>query len=261
MIRLLYIVWGGWLFCACEVTFAKPVTVYVYHDDAPYLIPDSLDISNVFISQLNERQQTIQFVRQNIKRPQLNSIVESGMPYLILWANPLWFEWRDREVLASKVIFWDADTLVSKVDRAIDFSRPTKLFGLRIGVRAGHFYSNLDKYFKSGKIKRVDSSSSLENYLKLKNNQLDAFVDSRSTISYMQKKLTFTQELYFSINPQDAFSRHILTSRHYKKILPGINKVILEMNNDQSWQATMEDFGLNDLVNPFELDLNELDSI
>lgn len=241
---------------------ASSYTIYVYHDDAPYSIPaDTTDISREWVKQANARQQQIKLELKHIDRPILNSMVESGQPYIILWANELWFKFRDKNVKSSRVIFWDADTLVSLLHNPISYHNPKELIGLRVGARYGHYYSDLNQLFKEDKVHRIDARSSLENYLKLKNGIISAFLDGRSTILYMQKKLVFSRELFVSSNPQDAYSRHVLVSKHYEWMLPTINRIIDEMNNDREWQSKMEQWGLSELVNPFELDLKELDQL
>jgi polar amino acid transport system substrate-binding protein len=241
--------------------YGSPMSVYVYHDDAPYWVEGELDLSQQWVQEFNQKQSDIQLKIEHIERPALNAVVESGQPYIILWANKLWFKRRDSGVLSSEDIFWDADTLVSLVDNPIDFSRAEQLVGLKIGARSGHFYSDFNPLFKSGRIMRIDSKSSLSNYKMLTQGKIHAFLDSRSTIAYMQKKNIFTGNLYVSLNPQDAYSRHVLVSKHHAAILPLIDKVILEMKNDQAWQVKMEKWGVLKLVNPFELDLQELNEI
>ncbi len=235
--------------------------VYIYHDDAPYFIKNELDLSQQWVSEFNHRQSLVQFELQHIERPTLNAMVESGQPYIILWANELWFKHRDKDVLSSATIFWDADTLVSRAETPVDFNSAEQLSGLKIGARYGHFYTDFNPLFKAGRIRRMDAKSSLENYKMLQAGKIDAFLDSRSTISYMQRQSIFSQDLYVSLNPQDAYSRHVLISKHHKNILTSINKVILEMQNDQAWQSKMQNWGLLGLVNPFELELRELNEI
>ena len=230
-------------FClACSsLAFSLSVPIYVYHDDAPFFIDAKTDLSEQWVSAFNEKQSALQLNLQHIKRPELNAIVETGKPYFILWANQLWFKHRDKGVLSSDPIFWDADTLVSGQKNTIKYHQATDLEGLNIGVRAGHFYSDLNPLFKAGKI--------------------DGFLDSRSTILYMQKQKILTSDFYVSITPQDAFSRHVLVSANYEQWLPLINKTIAQLKEDKTWQATMSFWGLRMLVDQFELDLKELNEI
>jgi hypothetical protein len=241
--------------------FSASVAVYVYHDDAPFFIQAETDLSEQWVAAFNQKQTEIELKLQRIKRPELNAIVETHKPYLILWANQLWFKHRDKGVLSSDPIFWDADTLVSSQKNAIKYHQATDLEGLNIGVREGHFYSDLAPLFKAGFVHRVDAKSSFQNYEKLKTDKVDAFIDSRSTIIYMQKQKTLTSEFYVSITPQDAFSRNVLASEHYEAFLPLINKTITAMKKDKAWQDTMSYWGLRHLVDQFELELKELNEI
>lgn len=244
-----------------SVVFSLSVPVYVYHDDAPFFLDGNDDLSQQWVAAFNQKQSDIQLKLQHIERPELNVIVEAGKPYLILWANQLWFKHRDKGVLSSDPIFWDADTLVSSQKNAIKYHQATDLEGLNIGVRAGHYYSDLNPLFKAGFVHRVDAKSSFQNYERLKAGKVDGFLDSRSTIIYMQKQKTLTSEFYVSITPQDAFSRNVLASEHYEQLLPLINQTIAAMKEDKAWQNTMEYWGLRKLVDQFELDLKELNEI
>jgi hypothetical protein len=245
----------------CSTAFSQSVPVYVYHDDAPYWIDNQVDLSQQWVAQFNQKQASIKLELKHIERPTLNAMVESGQPYIILWANELWFKRRDPNVLSSELLFWDADTLVSLVDSPIDFNRAEQLQGLKIGARSGHYYSDFNPLFKSGRITRVDAKSSPQNYKLLSSGKINAFLDSRSTIAYLQKNNDISSNIYVSLNPQDAYSRHVLVSKQHKGLLPIINKVILEMKNDQAWQMKLESWGISKLVNPFELDLEELNEI
>ena len=250
-------------FClACSsLAFSQSVPIYVYHDDAPFFIDAKIDLSEQWVSAFNEKQSALQLNLQHIKRPELNAIVETGKPYFILWANQLWFKHRDKGVLSSDPIFWDADTLVSGQKNTIKYHQATDLEGLNIGVREGHFYSDLNPLFKAGFVQRVDAKSSYQNYQRLKAGKIDGFLDSRSTILYMQKQKILTSDFYVSITPQDAFSRHVLVSANYEQWLPLINKTIAQLKEDKTWQATMSFWGLRMLVDQFELDLKELNEI
>lgn len=252
---LLSVLFSTWVLSA-------PLDIYMYHDDAPFSLPaEDSDLSREWIAQVNQRQQVLQLRLVKIDRPTLNSMVEAGQPYMILWSNPQWFRFRDPNIQSSDPIFWDADTLVSLTKAPVDYQNPSKLLGLKIGARNGHYYDNLNALFKENKVHRVNSRSSLENYLKLKNRVVDAFIDSRSTILYMQKRLRFSQDLFVSMHPQDAYARHVLSSKKYAWALPHLNRVIEKMNNDQKWQEKMDKWGLLELVNPLELDLIELEQL
>ena len=256
--RVLTLVFGL-MFGSTAICATFPV--YVYHDDAPYFIDAKEDLSEQWVRLFNQKQSQFQFQLQHIARPDLNALVEKGQPYLILWANELWFKYRDKKVMSSSAIFWDADTLVSILNKKIHFRQAQDLEGLNIGVRFGHYYSDLNPLFKAGRVTRVDAKSSFENYQRLKAGQIDGFVDSRSTILYMQDKQILTNEFHVSLTPQDAFSRHLLLSHHYAWMLPQLNQTIEAMKVDKTWQAHMQQWGLMALVDQFELELEELDEI
>lgn len=254
MFMLVFILFVGSSLAHASETYP----IYVYHDEAPYQINGSTDLSHNWVAAINLQQATFQLALTHINRTKLNGLVESGQPYLILWANSLWFKGRDPALLSSRVIFWDADTLVSRVEKPYELNDFTTLAGLRIGTRRGHFYANLEGMFNAGPIKRVDAQTSLINYQRLFNNEIDGFLDSRSSILYTQKKIQNVAKLHVSSHPQDAYSRHVLLSKHYAWLLPTLNKAIVNMQQDPAWQQQLKQWGLEGLINPFELELNEL---
>ena len=243
------------------VLASESYPIYVYHEEAPYQIKQQADLSHHWVQFINQQQDAFKLTLTYINRSKLNGLVESGQPYLILWANSLWFKFRDASLLSSVAIFWDADTLVSSVETPYDLKDFSTLTGLTIGTRKGHFYANLEPMFKAKTIKRADSTSSLINYQKLFDGKIDGFLDSRSSILYTKKQLKNSTKLHISSNPQDAYSRNVLLSKHYAWLLPALNKAISEMQQDANWQDELNRWGLQELINPFELDLNELNQL
>ncbi|EAT11024.1 transporter substrate-binding domain-containing protein [Bermanella marisrubri] len=243
-------------------THAQPVTlpVFVYHDEAPlHLDSNELDLSQAWAKTMNAQQSQYCFVIQKITRPALNHWVEGESPFMILWANTLWFRSKDTNIKATKPLFWDADVVVSLRDNPVQLQTFDDLIGLRLGARDGHYYKGLEECFSDGRIKRVDSNSSKDNLRSLMNSEIDAYIDSRSSVLFTKQNNAYEQPVYIAGLAHDAFSRHLVVSRDYFELLPFLNQQIEQLKASSEWQSYIQGFAIHRLVDPFELDLKELD--
>lgn len=238
----------------------KTLPIFVYHDEAPlHFDTTDYDLSQAWANAINAQQSRYRFVIQKITRPALNHWVEGESPFMILWANTLWFRARDANIKATDALFWDADVVVSLRDRPVQFQSFSELVGLKLGAREGHYYKGLMDYFADGRIERIDSDSSEENFEKLVSGKIDAYIDSRSSILFNRQNNVYTQSIYVSALPHDAYSRHLIVSSDYFDLLPFLNEQIELLKSSSEWQTYLERFAIRRLVDPFELDLNELD--
>lgn len=260
----------GWarcvlVLCMCFATHlsqAKTYQIYSYHTDAPFYLPtEPHDLSRAWVQNFNKLNSDVQLELIQIPRPELNDLVKSGKPYLILWANPLWFKSKDKHVSATDVIFWDADIWLSNKSKPVKYESPEDLIGLTIGGRTGYFYKGVNALVDQKKIKHIDQSNDLKNADNLINKNIDAFVMSRSSYLYWETTDIDVQPFYSAISAHDAFTRHILLSKSNKHLLPLLNQTIRTLKDDAIWDLQLIMWGVNDLVNPFELDLDDLQGV
>lgn len=255
ILSLVILIWQGP--CLAQ---PKTLPVFVYHDEAPlHLNSGDTDLSQAWANAMNAQQSKYRFVIQDIARPALNHWVEGESPFMILWANTLWFRARDTNIKATTPLFWDADVVVSLRDNPVQFQTFDDLIGLKLGAREGHYYKGLMDFFADGRIQRMDAESSEENFKQLISGKIDAYIDSRSSVLYGQANGAYEQPIYISGLAHDAFSRHLLVSSDYFQLLPFLNKQIESLKASSEWQAYIEHFAIRRLVDPFELDLKELD--
>ncbi|MDF2177343.1 transporter substrate-binding domain-containing protein [Aliiglaciecola sp. CAU 1673] len=237
----------------------KPQRVYSYHAVAPFYMPEeSLDLSRAWVAAFNNWQQEVKLELVNIERPALNAIVESEQPFLILWANPLWFQFRDPDLQASDSVFWDADVWISRNDAPVRYREPENLIGKTIGARKGFYYKGVNELVNAGKVMRVDTDSDEHSLSLLQKGKVETFVMPRSSLLYWQAYNVMPDNLHVAQAPHDAYTRHVLLSADNAKLLPLFNRFIRMLREDADWQKKLEFWGVKDLLNPFELDLDEL---
>lgn len=235
------------------------IPVYSYHSDPPFQLPgQTKDLSQSWIDELNKYSEDITFELIRIERPKLNQIVESGQAYLILWANAAWFKRLDPKVKASDIIFWDADIWVSKAASPVFIREPIDLVGKKVGARKGFYYKGISPLMKKGEITRINNLNDKANYQALLDNKLDAYVMSRSSFMYWVAHGLKTDDLYVAQSPHDAFTRHLLYSQNYSHLKTKFNDFIKHIRTNREWQEKLVFWGVEKLVNPFELELDEL---
>jgi ABC-type amino acid transport substrate-binding protein len=240
-------------------SLAQTFNVYSYHIDPPFqLESDRVDLTADFITRLNQWQNKHVFKLQLISRPDLNQKLIDNEPYLILWANPLWFKSKDKHVMATEHIFWDADVWVSHRSRPVKYTQPSDLIGKHIGARRGYYYHGVTQLINNHKIQATRQVNDKLNADMLMKKKIDAFVMSRSSYLYWEARKKNTSDFYVSISPHDAYQRRILVSQSNQHLIPLLNSFISETKNNADWKQRMGEFGVNSLVEPMELELNEL---
>ncbi|WP_168171531.1 transporter substrate-binding domain-containing protein [Lacimicrobium sp. SS2-24] len=258
-VTLTLIVLFSLLLGSCAVDTRPVVILYTYHSDPPFYLPgENNDLSREWVRRFNQWQQRIKLELVHIERSALNRIVDNGAPYIILWANPLWFDFRDNALRASAPIFWDADIVVSHPNHPVEYHTPSDLTGLRLGTRDGFFYKGLNPLIDSEQLTRIDTEQDSDNYVRLHQGDIDAFIMTRASLLYWRTHQPQLNELSVAAMPHDAYSRHVLVSEGYRRWLPLFNAFISDCAASSQWQSQLHYWGVEELLNPFELELDEL---
>ncbi|ALS97976.1 substrate-binding periplasmic protein [Lacimicrobium alkaliphilum] len=243
----------------CAVDTRPVVTVYAYHSDPPLYLPEkNNDLSQEWVKKFNHWQDQVEFRLVHLQRTELNRLVDAGKPYVILWANPLWFAFRDSQLQSSEPIFWDADIVISSSQQPLQYQGPEDFRGLRLGGRKGFYYKGLEQIIEDRELLRVDVGHDIDNYQRLSRNEIDAFIMTRASFLYWQQHKPELKELYVARTPHDAYSRHLLVSHGYQNLLPLINDFVEHCAQSLQWQARLKYWGVEKLLNPFELEFEEL---
>lgn len=133
--------------------------------------------------------------------------------------------------------------------------------GLTIGGRTGYYYKGVNDLVAKNKITRIDQPSDLKNAENLINNKIETFVMSRSSYLYRETTDFDIKPFYTAISAHDAHTRHILVSSDNQHLIPVLNKAIKILKEDGIWQLQLIMWGVKDLVNPFELELDDLKGV
>ncbi|WP_102795892.1 substrate-binding periplasmic protein [Bowmanella denitrificans] len=248
-------------FCLSIPAMAQAIehTIYTYHSDPPFYLPEQpSDLSRAWVDRFNLSQEQIKLRLLHIERAALNQLIEQGKPYLILWANPVFFHGRDAAMQASEAIFWDADILLSRADSPLEYHVPADLIGLRLGARRGFYYKGINELVEQGKITRLDVDTDNQNYRRLLSNDIDVFIMQRSAYYYWRVNGLDVDLLYVAKEPHDGYSRHVLGSAQQAQVLQQINRFIRDSHDNPNWRAQLMKWGVEGLMNPFELELEEL---
>ncbi len=246
------------------------VPVYQYHNWEPFYFKEDKikqGFSLVFVEQLNEffRKQRpdlkIYFTLHPKDRPELNKLLQEGQQGLILWANELWFKrlFDQPYFIATSPVYWDNDAVVSLAKAPVDYETPGSLVNKTIGGLPGHYYHGVDQLVKQGKITRINGESDRINLKKLMSGDLDAIIITQTVFNYV--KPDFPKAMFYqSFTPQDSYSRHILITPEFARLEELLNYYISSLPSNKEWVKVLSSYGLDDLVVPFTLDLNELNN-
>lgn len=241
---------------------AKTIPLYTYHEAEPFMIEGQAGLSQHFVEHFNRlNKDGLQLRLQPIARVEINRKIAVNEAVLILWANRLWFKKLNEGVTASDVLFWDSDMLVSLAEKPLEYNGPQSLSGKTFTAPVGHVYYELDKLIAAGKIQRVSVEDYFSMMAELLGGKADAMMLTHSTLLFWQKNRPDVPALYSSKQHYDEYSRHILITPPMAGYLPEINRVIAAMRHDQAWQQLLNQYGIYSLLDPFNLDIQELQEI
>ena len=228
--------------------FAKDVLVWVYHDFPPFVI----DVENRegLSFELADRLTEISdgdynFQVDVLNRGRINHFVQSDVPGIVLWTNPLWFGDKTKEkFLWSTPLFHDSAAVISPKSAPIDFSAPTDLAGLRMtGVR-GHRYAGLDELVADGQIQRIDMGSEEQQVLFVAHGRADVSVLAELAARFYVKSHGLSERVHFSKMPHSTFGRVILVQPQMRDEHAFIEQALKQLAQDPSWQEKLKSFGV-----------------
>ncbi|MCP5326843.1 MAG: transporter substrate-binding domain-containing protein [Oceanospirillaceae bacterium] len=250
------------LLCLAAISHAQTLTLYTYHEAEPFINEGQVGLSQHFVEHFNALNKNgLQLRLQPIQRPALNRKIAANDGVLLLWANALWFKKLNDQVTVSDVLFWDSDMLVSLAEKPLEYTGPQSLSGKTFTAPAGHVYYELDDLITAGKIKRISMPDYFSMLAELLSGKADAMMLTHSTLLFWQKNRPDVPPLYSSKQHYDEYSRHILATPPMAGYLPEINRVIAAMRHDQAWQQLLEQYGIFTLLDPFNLDIQELQKV
>lgn len=228
--------------------WAKDVSVWVYHAFPPFIVSreDKTGISYDFVEALNEMsEEQYRFNIEVIPRQRLNYRLQDGVPGIVLWANPEWFEDQKKtNFLWSAPILRDRNVVVSPKVSALEYDGPHSLGGTTlIGVR-GHRYVGIDPLIKQGILERIDLSSEEALLQFIAQGRGNVGIVPQSAVQYFMQKQALADRLYISDQPHSIYSRYILVQPQLEPLHDFIEGAIGSLKHFEDWKAAVERQGL-----------------
>lgn len=251
-----------WLFYLAGQVQAAEFPLYTYHSAEPFVLGAEPGLSEKFVTHFNRLSDgTVQFKLARLERVALNQKVAAHENMFILWGNSLWFSKLNSALQSSGILFWDSDVLASLVIKPLDYNGPESLWGKSFTALTGHVYFKLDDAIQQGKVQRISRPDNLSMLEALRMGQVDSMIITHSTVLYWQRHKADLPALYISPQHYDEYSRHILSGGEYQKFLPAVNQTLEKMRHDAKWLAVLEYYGIFTLLDPFNLELDELQKV
>ena len=232
-----------------KVKTAETIPIYTYHNGGPFITSANQGLTYELAKYLNEEAQgrwAFPVIKQ--ARLRFNRYVKNADKGIVPWVKPAWLKKLKLDNdLWSDAYFKDANVIVSRIDKPIDYQGPRSLFGYTIAKVKGAVQVGIDPYIESGDIKEVNTTS-FEGHLRMLKGQRADFVSTSLNIAKFNiAKLGFEKDLFISIRPIDEYTRHIMVINGRQDLLEFINRAIHKMANDPRWIAAMSRFGTEEL--------------
>ena len=226
---------------------ATRLTIYAYHQAPPFIINAetetglNYDIVRELAKLLGEQ---YQLDLQIISRPSLNARLAADQPTIVLWANPAWFQAKDKPYHWSPALFVDREIFVSPYDKETKIDQLIDLKGKTIGGIQGYKYPGVDELIHQKQVQRIDASSDKENLGRLLDQSVDLIVITRSSFLYYGRQQQFLGKMKVVGQPYPSYKRQILITQHYTELLPVLEQAFNQLNQQSGWKARLELYGL-----------------
>lgn len=242
---------------SCAVNTKAPVALYVYHDFPPFVLSAedaTPSLSRLFLSALSQNTGE-RFVLVPMARAPLNKKIKQGEPVVVLWANAKWFT--GFNPIFSEPIIWDSNILVTLKATEVKSNQASALVNQRFCVIKGHNYGDLEPFLAKGDIVTVESYSYDQCIELLKENKVDFIQMQRSR--FYNASFKDNSDILKIIEPsRDSFSRNVLMFNGAVKHLPMINRGIMNLKHNVSWQVGLNELGDEHFIKLFDMNLHTL---
>jgi len=204
---------------------AKDITVYTYHNHAPFIAGKEMGLSHILVNYLNKSSDTYNFKLKIVPRSRLNyylkpwiqkkceQIKKCDQDWMLLWVNHKWGFGKDSLSTFSWIkLFEDSNSIIYSKNKKIDYQNVNSLIGKKIGGIAGHKYVGIDDLVKKGKIIRIDGNNEVSNLQKVIKGRIDATLLPTSSFNYYAKTISQVDMLEKSQIKHQVYMRNIMTT-------------------------------------------------
>ncbi len=223
------------------------LNVYAYHNSPPFVINAdtetglNYDLVRALSQQLGTQYQ-LDF--QLLTRPELNDRLAQGKAAIVLWANPAWFQTKDKPYHWSSPLFIDREIFVSPSDYPGKIAQLTDLAGSTLGAIEGYKYPGVDELVAQHRVTRFDAKTDKENLARLVERTVDHIVITRSSFLYYGRQQQFLGKMKIVGQPYPSYKRQILLTHHYTEILPDLERALTALHQQSDWKARLDLYGL-----------------
>lgn len=217
----------------------EKITVYSYHNHAPFIINDKEGLSYKLIDYLNNNLENYEFNLKIIPRSRLNYVLKPWInkecntkpcdnKWLVLWVNHKWGFGKDSlENFSWVPLLNDSNAIISSSQKKFEYSSPKDLIGKKLAGISGHKYVGIDDLVKEGKIKRINGNNEINNLNVVLANRVDVTLLPRSAFNYYQETNDKFKSLYTSKIPHQQYMRNIMTNKQNKKLVEALKALKL----------------------------------
>lgn len=186
------------------------------------------------------------FVPEILPRKRLDLyLTDPGAVWVVPWAVPRFFGPDATNLYAwSPPYMADGNHLLTRKGRAVRYSGPESLAGLRFGATLGHRYGLLDPLVQAGRLTREDCYNLLCNVEKLKHDRVDfAWVPSGS-IGYFRKQVSdFDASIEVSARPVESFERSFMLPKGQQALQRYLEVMVRKLTSDPAWKEALTPAG------------------
>lgn len=161
-----------------------------------------------------------------LTRRRMDMWMSDGRGDMMSLNNPM-FVPRAERFLFTKPLWQVSDVVVSRAKEPVDYSRPEDLHGLRVGVRAGNGYGQLDEHLDSGAIHREAIGSVRQMLRMLLLKRLDALILPRYQVLLRAHEHDLDPSLFhFSETPVFTVDLCIQVQKEHADLVRDLNGFI-----------------------------------
>ncbi len=229
------------VFLTSNLLAAAPeqVAVYTYHTHPPFVTGKHEGLTFDLAKYLSEKSGgRFRFRVVLMSRPRLNKAIKDPGAMIVPWVNPAWFkDVEEKRYLWSKnALMEDANGIISRRGRNLNYEGPSSLSGLIFGGIRGHIYTGIDDFIRHSKTtRRVNTDNHLANFQKLSKGRIDVTLTPESAARYLIKEHSLGEELYLSPKPHSRYRRRVMVPNGRADIMAFINEVLAASRHDKAW--------------------------
>lgn len=201
----------------------------------------NIDIFDLF--QKRYPQYKIKYV--NYPSARARHILENGSPEIdIHWTSPIFVnEAFLKHNEYTTTVLNSEDIVITMKGSSVVYTKPSDLFGKRVGVLAGYGYGEFDELFASNKITEDRANTHTQNIEKLRRNRIDAYFGNVHVSSYFIRQLGYdVSDFVFSDVSLFKFEYGPFVSKKHTGLINDFRKFIKDIKQSGELQKIIDKY-------------------